>query len=106
MRVLGDIVLVHPMSMTLMTAVALVMATCVVLFFAFGTYTRRTTVSGVVMPDSGLVKVYALQPGIVVERDVKEGQHVTRGQTLYTVSTDLQSAAEGAVKRMAGAGAI
>ncbi|AOJ37626.1 MFP transporter [Burkholderia lata] len=98
MRVLGDIVLVHPMSMTLLTAVALVMATCVVLFFAFGTYTRRTTVSGVVMPDSGLVKVYALQPGIVVERDVKEGQRVTRGQTLYTVSTDLQSAAEGATQ--------
>lgn len=98
MRVMGDIVLVHPMSMTLLTAVALVMATCVVLFFAFGTYTRRTTVSGVVMPDSGLVKVYALQPGIVVERDVKEGQRVTRGQTLYTVSTDLQSAAAGATQ--------
>ncbi|WP_175895348.1 HlyD family secretion protein [Burkholderia pseudomultivorans] len=98
MRVLGDIVLVHPLSMTLLTVVATVMATCVVLFFAFGTYTRRTTVSGVVMPDAGLVKVYALQPGIVVERDVKEGQRVTRGQTLYTVSTDLQSAAQGATQ--------
>ncbi|KWC77121.1 MFP transporter [Burkholderia cepacia] len=98
MRVLGDIVLVHPLSMTLLTVVAMVMATCVVLFFAFGTYTRRTTVSGVVMPDAGLVKVYALQPGIVVERDVKEGQRVTRGQTLYTVSTDLQSAAQGATQ--------
>jgi membrane fusion protein len=98
MRVQGDIVLVHPMSMTLLTAVALVMATSVVLFFAFGTYTRRTTVAGVVMPDAGLVKVYALQPGIVVGRDVKEGQRVTRGQTLYTVSTDLQSAAQGATQ--------
>ncbi|WP_334066979.1 HlyD family secretion protein [Burkholderia cepacia] len=98
MRVLGDIVLVHPLSMTLLTVVAMVIATCVVLFFAFGTYTRRTTVSGVVMPDAGLVKVYALQPGIVVERDVKEGQRVTRGQTLYTVSTDLQSAAQGATQ--------
>lgn len=91
-RVLGDIVLVRPLSTTLLTVAAMVMATCVVLFFTFGTYTRRTTVAGVVMPDSGLVKVYALQPGIVVERDVKEGQHVTRGQTLYAVSTDLQSA--------------
>ncbi|NTX24095.1 HlyD family secretion protein [Burkholderia cepacia] len=98
MRVLGDIVLVHPLSMTLLTVVAMVMAACVVLFFALGTYTRRTTVSGVVMPDAGLVKVYALQPGIVVERDVKEGQRVTRGQTLYTVSTELQSAAQGATQ--------
>ncbi len=98
MRVLGDIVLVYPMSMTLLTVVAMVMATCVVLFFTFGTYTRRSTVSGVVMPDAGLVKVYALQSGIVVERDVKEGQRVARGQTLYTVSTDLQSAAQGATQ--------
>ncbi|MGS0893205.1 HlyD family secretion protein [Burkholderia stagnalis] len=97
-RVLGGIVLVHPVSMTVLTAAAIAMAACVVLFFAFGTYTRRTTVTGVVMPDAGLVKVYALQPGIVVERDVKEGQHVTRGQTLYTVSTDLQSAAQGATQ--------
>lgn len=95
---LGQIVLVRPVSMKLLTATSVAMAVCVVLFFAFGTYTRRTTVTGVVMPDAGLVKVYALQPGVVVERDVKEGQRVTRGQTLYTVSTDLQSAAQGATQ--------
>ncbi|TGN93665.1 HlyD family secretion protein [Burkholderia sp. USMB20] len=95
---LGEIVLVRPVSLTLLAAAAVAMAACVLLFFTFGTYTRRTTVSGVVMPDAGLVKVYALQPGIVVERDVKEGQHVARGQTLYTVSTDLQSAAQGATQ--------
>ncbi|PRE60644.1 MFP transporter [Burkholderia multivorans] len=95
---LGEIVLIRPVSLKLLSIAAAAMAVGVVLFFAFGTYTRRTTVAGVVMPDAGLVKVYALQSGIVVERNVKEGQRVTRGQTLYTVSTDLQSAAQGATQ--------
>ncbi len=71
------------------------MALAVILLFAFGGYTRRTTVDGVLTPDTGLVKIYARQPGIVQNKRVTEGQHVTRGQVLYTVSTDLQSAAEG-----------
>nr|WP_293034051.1 ATP-binding cassette domain-containing protein [Paraburkholderia sp.] len=67
----------------------------VILFFVFGTYTRRTTVNGVIMPDSGLVKVYAQQSGILNKREVVEGQRVTRGQALYTLSTDLQSSVGG-----------
>lgn len=71
------------------------MAVVVIVFFAFGSYTRRTTVEGVVTPDTGLVKLYAKQPGIVLEKRVTEGQRVTRGQVLYTISTDLQSSAAG-----------
>ncbi|WP_179235090.1 MULTISPECIES: HlyD family secretion protein [unclassified Burkholderia] len=95
---IGEIVLVRPVSLTFLVGAAACMALSVVLLFVFGGYTRRTTVTGVVMPDSGLVKVYARQPGVVVDRSVKEGQHVDRGQMLYTVSTDLQSEAEGATQ--------
>lgn len=91
----GGIVLVRPVSFTLLTAAAICMALAVALLFAIGNYTRRTTVEGVVVPDAGLVKVYAQQPGIVLRKAVVEGQHVVRGMVLYTVSTDLQSAAEG-----------
>jgi membrane fusion protein len=71
------------------------MALAVALLFTFGTYTRRTTVDGLITPDTGLVKIYAQQPGIVLEKRVSEGQQITRSQLLYTVSTDVQSAAEG-----------
>ncbi|KWH50482.1 hypothetical protein WT63_32245 [Burkholderia anthina] len=71
------------------------MAMSLALFFFFGTYTRRTTVDGVIMPDSGLVKIYAQQSGIVNKREIVEGGRVTRGQTLYSLSTDLQSSVEG-----------
>lgn len=71
------------------------MAAVVILFFAFGSYTRRTTVEGVITPNTGLAKIYAPQPGVVQRKYIVEGQGVTRGQVLYTVSTDLQSAVAG-----------
>ena len=91
----SEIVLIRPVSFAILTVVAAGMALAVVLFFAFGSYTRRTTVDGLLVPDTGLVKVYVWQPGVVLKKAVTEGQHVTRGQVLYTISTDLRSAAEG-----------
>ncbi|MBR8252241.1 HlyD family secretion protein [Burkholderia ambifaria] len=91
----GGIVLIRPFPLTLVTTGAVSMAFLVILLFAFGTYTRRTTVDGVLMPDTGLVKIYAQQGGIVLSKRIVEGQHVVRGQALYTISTDLQSAVAG-----------
>jgi membrane fusion protein len=91
----GEIVLVRPVSLGVLTVAAACMALAVVMLFALGSYTRRSTVEGVVVPDTGLVKIYALQPGIVLRKTVAEGSRVTRGTVLYAVSTDLQSAAEG-----------
>lgn len=93
--------LLRPISFTFLTVWAVCVAMAVVLFAIFGAYTRRTTVDGVVMPDSGLVKVYAQQPGILSKREIVEGQRVTRGQALYTLSTDLQSAVEGGLTQAA-----
>ncbi|ARL38808.1 HlyD family secretion protein [Burkholderia pseudomallei] len=92
---LGEIVLLRPVSFAFLTATAAGMAATVAVLFVFGSYTRRTTVEGVVVPDVGLVKVYAQQPGVVLRKAVTEGEHVTRGTVLYTVSTELQSTAEG-----------
>ncbi|CAB3753572.1 HlyD family secretion protein [Paraburkholderia solisilvae] len=89
---MGNIVLVRPVSFRLYTAIAAVAACAVIAFLYFGTYTRRTTVNGQLLPDAGLIKIYAPQPGIVVEKHVKEGELVTRGQLIYVLSSDRQSA--------------
>ena len=94
-RILGEIILIRPLSFTVLTAIALPMAICVILFFVFGTYTRRISVEGVVTPDEGMVKVYPRQAGVVLKLNVSEGQSVDAGESLYTISTDLRSTAEG-----------
>lgn len=89
---LGDIVLIRPVSFALATAVLAGFVLAVCLFLAFGTYTKRATVSGQLAPDAGLIKLHVPQSGIVLERRVREGQHVAAGDVLYVVSGDQQSA--------------
>lgn len=85
---LGDIVLVRPTSFTFLTIVALCMGLVIVLFLFFGSYTKRATVTGQLVPAEGQVKVIVPQPGIVLEKFVKEGQEVKRGDRLFTVSSE------------------
>ena len=73
---LGEIVLIRPLSFSFLTALAAVLAAVVVLFLCWGTYTKRSTVAGQLVPDAGLVKVYAQQPGVVLEKRVLEVQSV------------------------------
>ncbi|SJN59102.1 Colicin V secretion protein CvaA [Vibrio ruber DSM 16370] len=89
--VAGDIILIRPVSFSVITTVAALMMLAIMLLFTFGSYSRRTTVEGMVVPDKGIVKIYPQQTGIVMRKLVREGQHVQQGDVLYTISTELQS---------------
>lgn len=88
---LGDIVLIRPISFAIVTLVLAGFALLVCLFLVFGSYTKRTTVSGQIAPDTGLVKLYMPEAGIVLERKVVESQVVKAGDVLYVVSGERQS---------------
>lgn len=92
---LGDIVLIRPLSSSFITAFAVILACLVIAFLAWGTYTKRSAVSGQLIPDSGLIKVYVPQPGIVLEKHVAEGESVKQGQVLYVLSSERQSSTQG-----------
>jgi membrane fusion protein len=88
---LGEIVLVRPLSFLVLTTMALAMALLIVCFMLFGSYTKRSTVAGQLVPDVGVLKVYSPQSGIVVEKRVREGQWVKKGEILYVTSSERQS---------------
>ncbi|MGZ8171643.1 MULTISPECIES: HlyD family secretion protein [Methylobacter] len=92
---LGDIVLIRPISFAYLTTVAGLLALIVAAFLVLGTYTKRSTVSGQLIPDTKLVKVFVPQPGIVLENHVVEGQRVTQGDVLYVLSSERQSSTQG-----------
>jgi membrane fusion protein len=95
MKWLGDIILVRPLSFSFLAIFAVVIAGLVIAFLVWGTYTKRSTVSGQLIPDSGLIKVYVPQPGIVLEKHVSEGQSVKQGEVLYVLSSERQSSTQG-----------
>lgn len=95
---LGEIVLIRPVSFSFLCGVAGALALTVLLFLFFGTYTKRATVSGQLVPNLGLVKVYVPQFGVVVKKHIVEGQVVQKGDVLYTLSSDRHSDTQGSVQ--------
>ncbi len=85
---MGEVVLVPPLSFTYLTAVAVVLALSVIMFFVWGSYTKRSTIIGQLLPSSGQVKVRVPQYGVVLEKFVQEGQFVEKGARLLSISSE------------------
>lgn len=94
-RWIGDILLIQPVSFKFYSALAIIFGICLIMLLTFGEYTRRTTVSGTLVPDTGLIKVTASQSGIVKERLIEEGQLLNKDSILYTISTEKQTSQGG-----------
>ena len=84
-KALGDIVLIRPISFAYLAAVSGLIALLVVAFFVWGAYTKRSTVSGQLIPDTGLVKVFVPQPGIVWKTRSRRSASQKKGCVICSV---------------------
>lgn len=91
---LGSILLARPVPMKFAAAVALILATGLVAFFATGVYTSRVRVSGQLVPLNGAIHVASPQFGRVTACHIREGTQVKVGQVLYEISS-ARTAADG-----------
>ncbi|WP_431264435.1 HlyD family secretion protein [Roseateles chitinivorans] len=89
-RWLGHIVLIRPVSFSLLTGLAVLLGLSVLLFLCFGQYTKRAQVAGILAPDAGLIKVSAAQSGRILERRIVEGQQVKAGDVLFVLSSEQE----------------
>lgn len=83
----GNIILSRPFSFTFLTICALCIALVIIAFTIWGSYTKRSTVQGQLIPQSGLIQVYTTQSGTILKKKVHEGQIVKKGDILLTIST-------------------
>jgi membrane fusion protein len=95
----GTILLAHPVSHTVLTLMALAVASAIVLFLTVFSYSRKVTVAGVLLPARGVIRIVPPQSGIVVERHVQEGQGVQAGDVLFMLSSERSSATQGDADR-------
>ncbi|MDV2944742.1 biotin/lipoyl-binding protein, partial [Acinetobacter baumannii] len=77
-----------PFSFTFLTICALCIALVIIAFAIWGSYTKRSTVQGQLIPQSGLIQVYTTQSGTILKKNVYEGQSVKTGDILFTISTE------------------
>ena len=90
-KLYGNVLLVRPVSFRFLTfGTLLVTIGIIVFFFQFG-FTRKETVMGVLVPQEGLVRVYSPQSGLLVQRKVRDGQAVNKGDVLFVLSSEVIS---------------
>lgn len=82
---LGGISFAQPVRAWILGVFAFLVAGAVVLFLVFGEYTRRSRVSGQLVPTGGLVTVMAPSAGVVERLLVDEGMAVRQHEALATV---------------------
>ncbi len=92
---LGGISLAQPLPLWAMTAFAAAAALAIGLLLTLGSYTRRSTVVGQLVPTRGLATVLAPATGVVTELDSAEGKRVRAGQSLAVVSLPRATVTEG-----------
>jgi membrane fusion protein len=95
---LGTILLEPRTSSTLFIAGATLSALAVLALLFFGSFTRKARVNGWLVPEQGLVRIFAPQAGVVIRMQVHEGVHVEKGAPLIVLSAEVQSDALGATQ--------
>ena len=89
---LGSIRIGKNPSFTIVTIVALLLATALVSYAIWGQVTRKSKLSGILVPMEGTLNLSASQAGTLIDVRVKEGDAVRAGQVLMVVGTDRATA--------------
>ena len=87
-RLAGNVILAHPPVFKLLSLLILAFLVIGSVFLSLKSYARKESVSGVIQPSKGFVKLKAPSAGIVSELLVKDGQDVNKGQTLLRIISE------------------
>ena len=101
----GQITLAQPANLKLLTGVSVLLAVGMMAYLAWGSYTRKVQVSGVLIPTLGLSKIASPQSGVVTAMKVTEGQAVRQGDVLFEISAqrNTDNLATGSVEKLTAA---
>ena len=95
---LGTVLLARPVSFSVFAGFSIVAILAVALLIGFGEFTRKARVTGWVVPQQGVVRVFVPQPSVVSELLVREGARVAKDQPLLTLSAERQTTAYGSTQ--------
>jgi len=91
-RLMGEVILVQPLTQTMMTAALTLFSMIALSYLTTGTYARTEMVPGYLAPTGGLAQIYASHGGIVTEVSVHEGDFVAKDAPLVRLSLEMAGA--------------
>jgi len=83
----GTLLLPVQGNLTLLAAISLLLLLLLILFLAFGSYTRKAQLQGIILPAAGLFHITSPRDGYVQRLMFHEGETVSPDATLLQLST-------------------
>lgn len=90
-RLNGTVVLATPLSIRLLGGLLALVVVSATVFAGTATYARKSTITGWLLPDQGLIRAAASAQGHVVRIIAKEGEVVTKGSRLAEISLSTET---------------
>ncbi len=84
-RMLGRVLLSQPVSHWWMSGITTAFVTALCIFLVTGSYARKARVSGVLVPDRGIIKIYTGEIGTITRIHAGKGDFVKKGAPLITL---------------------
>lgn len=88
----GRVLIITPISYSVWMFGIFFIVIAMGLFFYFGEYSSSKKVFGALVPDKGLITIYAKNRGVVVKKFIEQGEEVTKGQLICLISTEQEAA--------------
>jgi membrane fusion protein len=89
----SSVLITTPPSGWVTAAFSSVVAIVILGVAGFGEFTRTVTVTGTLVPERGIIRIFSPQQGVVTDKHFNFGELVHKGQPLYSLSSDRSDAA-------------
>ncbi|CBG87153.1 HlyD family secretion protein [Citrobacter rodentium] len=88
---IGSVALYCPPWRWVIISLAGLVTVATLLLVFFGSYTKRETMTGALVPVDGVIDIVAVSAGTIVELPIQEGQSVKKGSTIATLSSEIST---------------
>lgn len=90
-KVLGSVALYCPPFRWVIITLVCMLVAILTAFCIFGSYTKRETAKGVLVPENGMMTITAMSAGTVIALPVREGDRLKKGSQIATVSSEIST---------------
>lgn len=88
-KIYGGVSLWQPISLSVYSFFGFISLSLIILFLAFGKYSKKETVIGWISPSLGVSEVYATRGGVLSDVLIKQGDTIKQGEVIAKFAIDI-----------------
>lgn len=90
-KVLGSVALYCPPYRWVVITLVCLLVVILIAFCIFGSYTKRESAQGVLVPENGMMTITSMSAGTVIALPAQEGDNLQKGNQIATISSEIST---------------